>query len=135
MLNHNAALPHQALTSFAHNDDIFSENSSLFSRLSMLSKRPNWLLFTAGATLPTNQELQSFGIEAHKVIKIKESHSMTEKDIILKALNAKNASAIVASDNFSIQDKEALKNQASQSGCEIFFMDSTIQQTLTRHLH
>ena len=101
----------------------------------MLSKKPNWLLFTAGATLPTNQELQSFGIEPHKVIKIKESYSITEKDIILKALAAKNASAIVASDNFSIQDKDALKSQARQSGCEIFFMNSEIQQTLTRHLH
>lgn len=135
MLNHNAVLPHQAFTSFAHNDDVYSENSSLFSRLSMLSKKPNWLLFTAGAILPTNQELQTFGIETHKVIKIKASHSMTEKDIILKALAAKNASAIVASDNFSAQDKDTLRTQARQNGCEVFFMNNSIQQTLTRHLH
>lgn len=97
--------------------------------------KPNWLLFTAGAILPTNQELQTFGIETHKVIKIKASHSMTEKDIILKALAAKNASAIVASDNFSAQDKDTLRTQARQNGCEIFFMNNSIQQTLTRHLH
>lgn len=135
MLNYNAVLPHQKFSSLAQNDHIYSQNSLLFSRLSRLSKQPHWLLFTAGATLPTTQELHSFGIESHKVIKIKSSHSMSEKDIIIKALFARNASAIVASDHFSQEEKRELNILAKRNHCELFFMDYSIHQTLSRHLH
>ncbi len=136
MFTHANVLPHQSFASQACNDDMFSVTSPLFSRLSMLSKRPSWLLFTAGATLPTTPELDAFGIDARKVVKIKASNSMSEKDIIIKALNAKNASAIVASDHFSHQDKQELIALAQQNSCELFFMSASIQQTLTRrHLH
>ncbi|OEF24148.1 hypothetical protein [Vibrio rumoiensis] len=135
MLINNAALPHHSHASLASNDDTFSASSPLFSRLSMLSKRPRWLLFTAEATLPTIPELVAFGIDASKVVKIKASLSMTEKDIILKAISAKNASAIVSSDNFSCEDKASLILKAKEVGCEIFFMDQSIRQTLIRNLH
>ena len=81
-------------------------SSPLLSRLSMLSKRPSWLLFTSEATLPTTSELIAFGIDTNKVIKIKASTSMSEKDIILKALKAQNASAIVSGDNFTEEEKK-----------------------------
>lgn len=136
MFIHNVALPQQSHAPHACNDDSFSISHPLFSRLSMLSQRPSWLLFTAGATLPTTLELNAYGIDPRKVVKIKASNSMTEKEIIIKALYAQNASAIVASDQFSIRDKQELSDLAKQSQCELFFMSHSIQQTLMRrHLH
>ncbi|MGO2324268.1 hypothetical protein [Vibrio casei] len=135
MFTHNTALLNHSSATLASNEDMFSASSPLLSRLSMLSKRPSWLLFTSEATLPTTSELIAFGIDTNKVIKIKASTSMSEKDIILKALKAQNASAIVSGDNFTEEEKNELTLKAKQVSCEIFFMDQHIRRTLTRNLH
>ncbi|MFV0576748.1 MAG: hypothetical protein ACK5NC_15210 [Vibrio sp.] len=141
MFTYTTALAQQFVTAtsthelMASNEDTYSASSPLFARLAFLSKRPQWVLFTSGAILPTEQELHAFGIASHKVVKIRPSQLSSEKDIILKVLDAHNASAIVASDNFSNKEKAELTLQAKQNDCEIFFMDKKIQQTLTRHLH
>lgn len=119
----------------ASNEDTFTASSPLLSQLSRLSKIPSWLLFTAEATLPTLPELQAYGIDSRKVIKIKPSSSLNEKQIILKAISLKNASGIVASDNFDQDEKAELINMAKQADCKIFFMSHTTRRALARHVH
>ncbi|MBD1575701.1 MULTISPECIES: hypothetical protein [Vibrio] len=127
----------QASTShiLAANEETYSASSPLFARLAILAKQQKWIIFTDQVALPTVSELHMFHIEAKKVIKMKSSQVMSEKDVIMKVLSINNASAIVTGDEFSHQERQQIELQAQQTGCEVFFISQAIQQTLTRNMH
>lgn len=135
MLTHSSSNEVKASMLLAANQELYSVNSPLFARLSLLAKQPKWIIFTDQATLPTVSELRCFNIEAKKVIKMKSSQVMSETDVIMKVLSVNTASAIVTGDSFSTKDRIAIELKAKETACEVFFMTQDMQNTLMRNIH
>ncbi len=139
MLNHKSNLSTQFnQNNYIHsaaNDAPYSIGHNFLSQLAPLAKQNRWILFTADALLPTSQELKHFDITVSKVVKIKSSTQYSEFDVILKVLAAHNASAIVASDQFTSWQQQQIQQAAQQVNCQVFFMNATIRQTFARAIH
>ncbi len=135
MLNQSSLNDTKISMLLAANQELYSVNSPLFARLSILAKQPKWIIFTEQATLPTVSELRCFNIETKKVIKMKSSQTMSETDVIMKVLTVNTASAIVTGDSFSKEERIAIELKAKETACEVFFMTQDMQKTLMRNIH
>lgn len=106
-------------------------NERVSERLAKLSHRAKWVLFTAQCPRPRPSRLRQLRFTAEHVVHIQASRLSSEKEIVLKAMHAGNASAVVASQNISAIDQKHLQQRAKQLGCEVFFVDANSELYLS----
>ncbi|USD64130.1 SulA-like leucine-rich domain-containing protein [Vibrio sp. SCSIO 43136] len=101
-----------------------SHNSeTLVNHLARLSHKSKWIYFTAQCQRPKQGWAKYARFTTSRLIHLMPSRHLTEKEVIIKALQSGNASAVVASERFSLIDKRHLKQRANQLGCELYFAD------------
>jgi cell division inhibitor SulA len=101
---------------------------NVLHQLSQLSEHQQWILFTAECPRPQLDLLSSYHIATHKVIHIRSSQYQSELEIIIKAIESGNASAIVASHQISPSQQARLKQLAKKNQCEVFFVEGSINK-------
>ncbi|MFG0886242.1 hypothetical protein [Vibrio sp. CJQ_6] len=97
-------------------------NTGMMSRLANLSQQQQWILYTAQCPRPQYDELNAHHVQCGKIIHMKPSQSHSEIEIVMKAIQSGNASAIVASGNIDIVSQKLLAQLAAKHHCEVFFL-------------
>ncbi len=96
----------------------------LHSHLDDLSQRQQWIMFTAQCPRQEVLTLAANKSWSNKVIHIMPSRQLSEFAVIEKAIRSGNASAIVASDQFSFEQQNWLSALAQLHQCQLFFVDT-----------
>lgn len=104
------------------NNHYQSQLQHLLSTIKQLSAHPQWILFTAQASIPKPQTMQSLGIQIDHIVQMKPSKIDNEFHILCKAIRAATACLIVASSAFSQEQKQFLNRLARKYQSQIFFM-------------
>ncbi|EKO3425786.1 hypothetical protein [Vibrio fluvialis] len=97
-------------------------NTGMMSRLANLSQQQQWILYTAQCPRPQYDELAAHHVQCGKIIHMKPSQSQSEIEIVMKAIQSGNASAIVASGEIDIVSQKLLTQLATEHHCEVFFL-------------
>lgn len=103
------------------------DNTTL-SRLAGLSNQKQWILFTAECPRPNYDQFASGQVSCKKIIQMKPSQTHSEFEIVIKAIQSGNASAVVASNNISPVEQSLLRDHALQYQCEVFFVEGRVNQ-------
>ncbi|NOI82774.1 hypothetical protein F0237_19080 [Vibrio tubiashii] len=103
------------------------DNDTL-SRLAGLSGQKQWILFTAECPRPDYEQFAAFSVSCKKIIQMKASQKQSEFEIVKKAIESGNASAVVASNNIPMVEQSLLRNHAIQFQCEVFFVEGRVNQ-------
>ncbi|WP_375753878.1 hypothetical protein [Vibrio sp. HN007] len=111
MMGNNSALP--------------TVNTDMYQQLAALSHKRLWILFTANCPRPVQSDLSGHGINCNNIIHMKPSMNFSEEEIVLKAIQARTASAVVASCHLSHQAKSKILDCAAEYGCEVFFLSAS----------
>ncbi|WP_100752269.1 MULTISPECIES: hypothetical protein [Vibrio] len=98
------------------------------SRLAGLSNQKQWILFTAECPRPDYSQLASSRISCKKIIHMKASQKQSEFEIVMKAIQSKNASAVIASNKIPLAEQSLLCDLAVQCQCEVFFVEGKTNQ-------
>lgn len=97
---------------------------NMMSTLAGLSQQQQqWILFTAECPRPQYQQFASFNIHCDRVIHMKPSQSLSELEIVIKAIQSGNASAVIASNGIETVNQALLKQLAAEHQCEVFFVE------------
>ncbi|MDR9827905.1 hypothetical protein RCJ22_20110 [Vibrio sp. FNV 38] len=102
----------------------------VFTQLSRVSKSHQWIFFTAQCPRPTYGECLHYSVDVDKVMQIKASHRFTELEVVTRALQTGNASAIVSSGLFSTIEKHCLKSLAIEHKCQIVFLNENTETSI-----
>jgi cell division inhibitor SulA len=100
-------------------------HTGLHSQLDNLSRRKQWIMFTAQCP---RQDVVAFAAHqtwTHKVIHIMPSRQLSEVEVVDKAIRSGNASAIVASNQIAKEQQHWLTTLAGLHHCQLFFADTT----------
>ncbi len=97
-------------------------------RLAGLSNQKQWILFTAECPRPNYDQFASCHVSCKKIIQMKPSQTQSEFEIVIKAIQSGNASAVVASNNLSTVEQSLLCEHARQYQCEVFFVEGRVNQ-------
>lgn len=99
--------------------------SKIAERLAVLSQQKQWILYTAQCPRPIQEDLIKHKINCKKIVHLKPSNQLTEEEIVVKAIEARTSSAIVASSQLSPEAKSRILSLAAQYSCEVFFLAET----------
>lgn len=102
-----------------------SGHQEMMSRLAQLSQQQQWILYTAQCPRPQYEALAAHHVQCGKIIHMKPSQSQSELEIVMKAIQSGNASAIVASGKIDFVNQKLLQQLARDHQCEVFFLHST----------
>ncbi|WP_136484071.1 SulA-like leucine-rich domain-containing protein [Vibrio sp. H11] len=102
-----------------------SVNQDMMSRLAQLSQQQQWILYTAQCPRPQYDALAAHQVQCGKIIHMKPSQSQSELEIVMKAIQSGNASAIVASGAIDFVNQKLLQQLARDHQCEVFFLHRT----------
>lgn len=105
-----------------------SIDNATLSRLAGLSGQQQWILFTAECPRPDYEQFASYHVSCKKIIQMKPSQKQTEFEIVQKAIQSGNASAVVASNNIPFVEQSLLRDLANQFQCEVFFVEGRVNQ-------
>jgi hypothetical protein len=97
----------------------------MYAQLAQLSYGRQWILFTAQCPRPSQSQLSDFDINCNTIIHMKPSINHSEEEIVIKAIQSRNASAIVASDQLGYTAKSHILDCAAAHGCKVFFLDGS----------
>ncbi|MEH0665957.1 hypothetical protein H4F18_07200 [Vibrio scophthalmi] len=103
-----------------------SLDDTSLERLADLSQQKQWILFTGQCPRPDFAQLSSHQVRCNQIIHMKPSQTQSEVDIVTKAIQSGNASAVVASSELSLIEQRLLKELAKQHHCEVFFVDASM---------
>lgn len=92
-------------------------------QLAGLSHQKQWILFTSECPRPDFEQFASYNVSCKKIIQMKASQTLSEAEIVAKAIKSGNASAVVASTQISPLDQSLLIDLASQYQCAVFFVE------------
>lgn len=101
---------------------------AILNRLAGLSMQQQWIFFTAQCPRPDHAQFAASNVSCQKIIQLKSSNTQTELDIVIKAIQSGNASAVVASNQIDNISKSQLKDLALSHGCEVFFVEGRLNQ-------
>ncbi len=96
-----------------------------YIELAKLSQGSKWVLLTNECPKLRSSFLKHFRINTKHLIQMMPSRKMTEKEVVLKALQSGNANAVIASKNISFIDQQHLLQRAKQLNCTLYFTDHT----------
>ncbi|MGR5069728.1 MULTISPECIES: SulA-like leucine-rich domain-containing protein [Vibrio] len=100
----------------------------LLAKLAVLSQQQQWILFTAECHRPDFEQLTASNIRCQNIIQMKPSQQLSEVEIVIKAIQSGNASAIVASNNIALMNQSMLRDIALRYQCEVFFVEGRINK-------
>ncbi|HCE2454716.1 TPA: hypothetical protein NGU08_005021 [Vibrio parahaemolyticus] len=100
----------------------------LLSKLAVLSQQKQWILFTAECPRPDFEQLTASNICCKNVIQMKPSQQLSEVEIVIKAIQSGNASAVVASNKIALMNQSMLRDIAQRYQCEVFFVEGRVNQ-------
>jgi cell division inhibitor SulA len=103
-------------------------SAQLLQQLAALSQLNQWILFTSECPRPDLSQLTASNICCKNVIQMKPSHSLTEIEIVMKAIRSGNAAAVVASSQIDLVNQSLLQEMAKEFGCEVFFVEGRATQ-------
>ena len=109
-----------------------STNTSMSARLAQLSHKKQWVLFTSECPRPSFEQLSRYHVNCNSIVRIKPSAKLSEEEIVIRAIKARTASAVIASDNLSESSKNHILQIAEECHCEVFFV-SKDDRTQTYH--
>jgi hypothetical protein len=98
--------------------------SQLHNQFEQLAQRQQWIMFTAQCPRSDIVELAVNHHCADKIVHLMPSRSLSEFDVVEKAIRSNNASAIVASNRLTQQQQEWLTTLAQLHHCQLFFIES-----------
>ncbi len=101
---------------------------NFLANLAQLSQQSRWVLFTAQCPRPQQQALDSYQVQSHKVIQLMASKNLTEVEVVIKAIESQNASAVVASDSIDPVTKKLLIEHGKQFHCDVFFVEGRVSK-------
>ena len=101
---------------------------SILNRLAGLSIQQQWIFFTSECPRPDYAQFSASNVSCKKIIQLKPSHTQSEIEIVVKAIQSGNASAVVASNKIDGANKARLKKLALSHGCEVFFVEGRLNQ-------
>ncbi|UUM31691.1 hypothetical protein [Vibrio japonicus] len=102
-----------------------SIDDSVLTRLAGLSNQEQWILFTAECPRPDFDQFSSYKVSCTKIIQMKPSQTLSELEIVIKAIKSGNASAVVASNDITNIDQVLLRSLGRQYQCEVFFVEGS----------
>ncbi|AUI85901.1 hypothetical protein BS333_05635 [Vibrio azureus] len=100
----------------------------LLSQLATLSLQRQWILFTAECQRPDYEQLSSFNIRCQNILQINRSHTLSEVEIVIKAIQSGNACAVVASNTICSESQSYLRHLAQRYQCEVFFVEGRVNK-------
>ncbi|NLS11356.1 hypothetical protein HGP28_00460 [Vibrio sp. SM6] len=103
-------------------------SEAMLFELAFRSQQPRWVMVTHQCPRPDFNQLSSHAIRCQNVVHLKESHHFTEADIIIKAIDSGNASAIIASNHIDKITQQKLKAYAVARECVVFFINPSQTQ-------
>ncbi|HCE5204145.1 TPA: hypothetical protein NG320_005189 [Vibrio parahaemolyticus] len=103
-------------------------SDQLLSKLAVLSQQKQWILFTAECPRPDFEQLTASNICCKNVIQMKPSQQLSEVEIVIKAIQSGNASAVVASNKIALMNQSMLRDIAQRYQCEVFFVEGRVNQ-------
>ncbi|KGY10676.1 SulA-like leucine-rich domain-containing protein [Vibrio sinaloensis] len=98
-------------------------DDTVLYRLASLSHQKQWILFTAECPRPDYEQFASYNVSCKKIIQMRASQTQSEVEIVTKAIQSGNASAVVASNQISELDQALLTDLANQFQCAVFFVE------------
>ncbi|MEZ8101851.1 hypothetical protein [Vibrio bivalvicida] len=105
-----------------------SIDNTTLSRLAGLSGQQQWILFTAECPRPDYEQFASYHVSCKKIIQMKPSQKQSEFEIVKKAIESGNASAVIASNNIPMIEQSLLRVHGKQFQCEVFFVEGRFNQ-------
>ncbi|MGY3569484.1 hypothetical protein [Vibrio paucivorans] len=103
-------------------------DESVLGRLARLSGSQQWILFTSECPRPDLSQFASYNVSCNKIIQMKPSQTMSEVEIVIKAIKSGNASAVVASTSIDLVNQSLLQDLALEHHCEVFFVEGRGKQ-------
>ncbi|GAL21025.1 superfamily II DNA and RNA helicase [Vibrio maritimus] len=101
----------------------------VLEKLSKLTSRPQWILMTAECPRPSAGQALHFHKLGKHMVQMKPSASLTQYQVVEKAIRSGNACAIIANGQFSTQEQATLNALALSQQCEVVFLSGE------RYLH
>ncbi|MCG6321239.1 hypothetical protein K6U54_02675 [Vibrio alginolyticus] len=98
------------------------------SKLAVLSQQKQWILFTADCPRPDFEQLTASNICCKNIIQMKPSQQLSEVEIVIKAIQSGNASAVVASNKIALMNQSMLRDIAQRYQCEVFFVEGRVNK-------
>lgn len=103
-------------------------SSPMMAKLAELSHTQRWILFTAQCPRPEYEQLAAHYIHCNKVIHMKPSQTLSELEIVTKAIMSGNASAVIASNQIDYVSQSLLRALARSHRCEVFFVEGRVNK-------
>ncbi|ABU71020.1 hypothetical protein VIBHAR_02055 [Vibrio campbellii ATCC BAA-1116] len=103
-------------------------SDQLLSKLAVLSQQQQWVLFTAECPRPDFEQLAASNIRCQNIIQMKPSQQLSEVEIVIKAIQSGNASAVVASNKIALMNQSMLRDIAQRYQCEVFFVEGRVNK-------
>ncbi len=103
-------------------------SDQLLSKLAVLSQQKQWILFTSECPRPNFDQLTASSICCNNVIQMKPSQQLSEVEIVIKAIQSGNASAVVASQGIAPMNQSMLRDIGLRYQCEVFFVEGRVNQ-------
>lgn len=96
-------------------------HEAIYTKLAQYSVTRQWILFTAETERPNRHQLATYHVVPDKVIQLKKSQTLSEYEVVKKAILSGNACAIVLSDQLLPSQRTELEQLALLHRCELLF--------------
>ena len=110
-----------------------SFSDGIYPKLAKLSRKKQWILYTANCSRPMQSELIQHKINCTNVIHLKPSNQYSEEEIVIKAFEAGTASAVVASSNLDLHARARILTVAKLRHCAVFFLNEQSKPSYLCH--
>ncbi|CAM2834774.1 SulA-like leucine-rich domain-containing protein [Vibrio mytili] len=125
---HNQTHTYSRYNVLAQTTQPMDVSEQLLMKLAVLSQQPQWILYTAECPRPDFDQLTASNICCKNIIQMKPSQQLSEVEIVIKAIQSGNASAVVASNNIATMNQSMLRDIAHRYQCEVFFVEGRVNQ-------
>jgi cell division inhibitor SulA len=103
-----------------------SNAEQLLEALKELSRLNKWIFITHTADIPERSILEAAGIDLSKLVVLKESSSLSDLEVINKALCANTASAIISAKPKRHKDALSVLQHAAEFTTKVMFTNSSV---------
>ncbi|MGF1763695.1 hypothetical protein [Aliivibrio kagoshimensis] len=103
-----------------------SDADQLLKTLKELSRLNKWIFITHTADIPERGILEAAGIDLSKLVVLKESSSLSDLEVINKALCANTASAIISAKPEHHKDALSVLQHAAEFTTKVMFTSSAV---------
>lgn len=98
----------------------------LQSQLSTGSIKRGWIMFTSQCSRATVSSIAANQQWVNYVVHLMPSKTLSEYEVVEKAIQLGNASSIIASHHFSTYEQHTLSDLAKRYRCQLFFTSNSL---------